>query len=534
MLEVIEQRMKIAAGSHPLARQTELRFLAWLEAAQPSILATATGLLGGVDQTKAERMLQPILLSNNAELRSQAAVLMRQNAQADDKAMMAYPGLGDLVPFDGRPDDTANKPAVPPINLRWPNGMVEAHVSNAGAVNYSQLRLRTLANRYGREPVELSLMSERLMITNSAGRTISSCSFPEGLQELNDGMLRAQVDGGLVFVETVRELVAFDMYRAEDNAMDPVLWRYSLSRVPTNPRKQHTPAQPVSTMNALGIRSYSRGQDREAIVGPVTPAGVVIQKESEIILLDALTGLPLWSRGGYDASTTLLSHGVEVAVVSDTRNKIDILDCRDGSLLRQLELAEPWKPLFASGKHLAQYKEKVSTRRGAIQLETPDSCDVRLVDAFTAKVVVEASFAPNTRAESCADRYLVAMEESGRMWYCNVATGEVVEHKLDKQPKLQHVRVQQFGERLVVWTSIQNIPRGDNLMVKPDADEPTINRGIYPINGSIIALDINNGQLLWDRAGALFQFRSITLSRAIRLSLASIASSEAAVLDRHI
>ncbi len=92
------------------------------------------------------------------------------------------------------------------------------------------------------------------------------------------------------------------------------------------------------------------------------------------------------------------------------------------------------------------------------------------------------------------------------MLYCNVETGQFVEHMLDKQPKLQHVRVQQFGERLVAWTSTQSGSTSGALSVKPDTDEVAMNRGLYAINGSIIALDANTGQLLWDRAGMLSRF----------------------------
>ena len=510
MLATIEERMKAAAVSHPLARQAELRFLTWLEPAHPSILTMASTLLGGADQTKAERMLQPLLYSRNEELRNQAVALMRQNAEADNKAMLSYRsasmefGNNPLVPNES-PDVAA--PDVVRANVRWPNGMVEAHVSaNSGPASFNQIRVRNTANRYGRGPVELNLLNDRLMITNPLGQLIGTCVFPDGVQELSDGMLRAQVDGGMVFVETVRELIALDMYRNDDTNSDPVLWRHSLSRVPISPRKPHTPPHPIPTMNVLGIRSYTRGQDREAIVGPVTPVGIVIQKETDVIMLDALTGLPLWSRGGYDATTSLVAQGLEVAVVRAENPQIDILDCRDGSLIRHVDQVQPWKSLFSSGKHLLQYKETSTVRKGPIQIETPNSCDLRLLDAFTGKLVVEASFAPSTRAESCADRFFVAMEESGRLWYCNVETGQVVEHMLDKQPKLQHVRVQQFGDRLVTWTSQQSPTSGSSMSVKPEVDDTAMARGLYAINGSIIALDANTGKLLWDRAGMLSRF----------------------------
>ena len=248
-------------------------------------------------------MLQPLLFSRSEELRTQAMTLLRQNAEADDKAMLAYRDAG--FEFSNNPlvpsDSPGGSSGLTPASVRWPNGMVESDVSaNAGPVSYNQIRVRSTANRYGRGPVDLNLLNDRLMITNQMGQLIGACVFEDGVQEVGDGMLRAQVEGGLVFVETVRELIAFDMYRAEENNMDPVLWRHSLSRVPTNPRKPHAPPMPMNTMNVLGIRSYSRGQDREAIVGPVTPAGIVIQKETDVIMLDALSGFaivePRWLR----------------------------------------------------------------------------------------------------------------------------------------------------------------------------------------------------------------------------------------------
>ncbi len=511
MLATIEERMQATAKSHPLARQTELRFLKWLEAAQPSILAVASTMLGGPEQTKAERMLQPVLHSRNAELRQQAAELLKRNAEADDKAMLAY----GLMAGDD-PDTPTSLEAGPPTptvrplplsadKLVWPAGMIEAKVSaNAGPVNFNQVRIRNTSNRYGRSAVELSLTNDHLIVSNSLGHPIANCVF-EG-NEMLDGMLRGQVDGGLVLLESLGELVAIDMYRTEEADMDPLLWRYSLSRVPTSPRKQHAPAVPVQNNNVLGMRTYMRGAEREAIIGPVTPAGIVIQKDTEVILLDVMTGLPIWSRGGYDATTTLVAHGLEIAIVRSENAKIDILDCRDGSLLRQVQQAEPWKPLCAAGKHLVQFKEKMSVRKGGIHIETPDSCDVRLLDALTGNVLVETSFAPNTRAEACADHFFVAIEESGRLWYCNIATGQVVEHMLDKQPKLQHVRVQAFGDRLVVWTSLQNVSSSANIVVKPDTDDAAMNRGLYAINGSIIALEAETGKMLWDRAGTLHRF----------------------------
>lgn len=507
MLALIEERMKLAANSQPLSREAELRFLAWLEPAHASILKMAGELLGGADQTRAERMLQPLLYRSSDAMREQSLALLKRNATADARSDSAYYGSrSGLNGLENTSTETKENPEAA-AKTPWPSGMIDSQVLVNSGVIFNQIRIRQVSNRYGRGQVELHLTNDHLNVSNAMGSPLATCRFPSGTQALGDGLLKAQIDGGLVFLETTQELIAFDMYRSDDVGMEPILWRYSLSRVPTNPRKQHAPPLPTPTTNVLGIRTYSRGTDREAIIGPITPAGIVIQKESEVILLDALTGSPIWNRGSYDSTTTLVASGLEVAVVSVDKPKIDILDCRDGSLLRQVDQPAGWKPLCAAGKHLLQIKEKASGVRKSsiVQTDIPDSCDARVLDAFSGKVVVETSFAPNTKAECCSDRCLVAIEESGRLWYCNIETGQVVEHKIDMQPKLQHVRVQQFGERLVAWTSVAS-PYRDSLSIKPDTDDPAMNRGIYAISGSIIALDANTGQMLWDRAGNLHRF----------------------------
>ncbi len=114
---------------------------------------------------------------------------------------------------------------MPSLDLRAlrvgrPHDRIEC-VTNSGPAAQNQIRVRSIANRYGRGPVEKNLINDRLEIANPQGQIIGTCTFADSIQELGDAMLRAQVDGGLVFVETVKELIAFDMYRTEDNNMDP-------------------------------------------------------------------------------------------------------------------------------------------------------------------------------------------------------------------------------------------------------------------------------------------------------------------------
>ncbi len=114
-------------------------------------------------------------------------------------------------------------------SANWPNGIIQSQVfGNAGPAGFHQMRLRQIAKRYGRSPVELSLINGRLTVTNTMGQPIAGTQLQDGGQELSDGMLRAQVDGWVGIRRDNRELIALDMCRS-DESIDAVLWRHSLS-----------------------------------------------------------------------------------------------------------------------------------------------------------------------------------------------------------------------------------------------------------------------------------------------------------------
>ena len=230
MLKIVKERLEAAGKSHPLTREMELQYLAWLDAAHPALLSMADGLLGDTDQTVAERLLQPVLYSDQAELREKAKAALAKNTRADDYAAPAYGSSGQYtVSPDGRivPE---TPPSVGPLtNVNWPRGMIEAHVSkDDGPIRYGQTCIKQTGTRYGRPPVEIGLSNDHLTVSNELGVPISVCDFERGMADGVDHFLRCQVDGGLVILETQTELAAFDMYRGRESSQDACLWRCSL------------------------------------------------------------------------------------------------------------------------------------------------------------------------------------------------------------------------------------------------------------------------------------------------------------------
>lgn len=509
MLKLVQERLTEAGNSHPVTREMELRFLAWLEAAQPALLAVAEGLLGDADQTMGERLLQPILFSNNQALRQRARALMKLNARADDEALMGYSSDVVTISPDGRLVPVENAQFMTPADIKWPSGMIEAKIGklDAPAITQIQGRIKQTGTRYGRPRVEIGLSHDHLTIANELGRAIGSCEFERSMAEGTDNFLRCQVDGGLIYLETQTELIAFDMYRARTSPQDACLWRYSLARVPSGHRTQHNRPTSQLLKNPLEIETHSRGTTREAIVGPITPTGILIQKETDVVLLSPLTGNKLWSRGGYDDRTTLVADGLDIAVIHPSSGKIDILDCRDGSMVRQLDYAGEAYTWFTAGKNVIQYvNREVKAPSNSIQVEAANGTAIRVLNAFTGELLLEREFAPFSRADSSDDRYVVVLEPSGKLWYCDAETCAVSEHQIPLQPKLDRVRLQRFGERLIVLTSLASGSSGPLIKILPEADDSAISKGLYPVNGNIIGLSVEDGKLLWDRPGTLLRF----------------------------
>lgn len=509
MLQLIQQRLAAAGKSHPLTRQMELQYLAWLEPAQAALLALGESLLGDIDQSLGERLLQPVLSSPDAELRKKALAALARTMHTKEASAENFLDADQIRIIGGRQSiQVGPSTDVAPEPIEWPRGMVEGRVSREGGlVSYGQNRLKQTGTRYGRPPVEISLSSEHLAILNQLGEVLSVCEFERGNFDGIDPFLRCQVDGGLIFLETQSELAAFDMYRARESAQDACLWRYSLARASGGARTPAGTSTVQRQISALGIPSTIRGvSGREALVGPVTPVGVVIQKGSDLIMLSPLTGNKVWSRGGYDERSTIGRDGLEIAVINPAMAKIDILDCRDGTLLRQVEHADDWSSWFTCGQIAVQTTSRPTKARsgGGIQVEADNSSALRLLNMFTGEVVLKREFEPGSRADSCDDRYLAVLEPSGKLWYCDAQTNMVAEHAVPAQVKVDRVWLQRFDNRMVLLThSPQPAPP---VTVLPKAEDPAISRGLYPVNGLLVGLDRESGSLLWDRPAKLLHF----------------------------
>ncbi len=493
MAGMVEQTLESVQGTMVPLRRQRLRYLAWLPPAATGLMNLAGDLVGGAEQTTAEQLLQPLLYSPDADTRSATLALLRRPADAD-LTMLGPAGRDFAEPTLRRERLTHDASASKAVDVErsvaqpveWNRGRVEHGVIEEYALFSIGRRLEVTGERYGRPQVAVALSDSLLAIYNQNGENVGHLAFNPATSDLTNSFTKAVIRGGLLIVETISEIAAFDLYSGFNDHRDALLWRHSL--VGAAPDEQFFGAGMGSLPNAvLGItipRRQIRG-DLHATVGPLTPAALIIQSGTTVSGLDPLTGRILWSREGYDNDLRFSAEGLEVAIVNPAEGKTEIIDCRDGALIRQQEYRGNWVNWFSHGPMLVDFRKN----------ELSTDVVVRLWNALSGEVFQDISVSFSARAEVCENRYLVIAESSqNKLHYVDLA--QLLYRQLDVpvERDLTGISVERFEDRIVILSNntVENSRRfGRNPMERS-------------VSGYTYALDAPSGDMLWSQPGKLF------------------------------
>ncbi len=483
---VSDELSSIANTMIPLRRE-KLRYLQWLPAAQPELLDLARSMLGGEEQTIAEHLLMAPLNMGEPTQVALAEELLEQPADADvrligGRARDLRSVLGRSRPLDRPAEDQTIKEAA----QEWNQGPVRIDASDESRYQFGA-KVDVIAQRFGRPELSVALSASMVVLRSGLGDDRAHLEFPGASSDAtNDAMTRATIRGGLLVIEKSSEVAAFDIYRGMSSGADALLWRQSLFNPSTGPTVPFSVPE-VSTANTrLGFALSHRLMPgkQQALVGPLTPAGLFIQVGTKILMLDSLSGKQVWSREGYDERVRLAAQGVEVAVINPSLGVVQILDCRDGSQLRQREFRGDWVPWFSHNGLMVDFSES--------RVVPPPPITLRVWDAFSGQEHLKLEVPLSTCAEVCEGRYLVILEPNRQLHYCDLndpVNFLYRRHAIETNRHVESLAVQRFEERLVVLSSAGK-PRSP-------LEE------MLPVSGDVYALDTRSGELLWDRPGLL-------------------------------
>ncbi len=514
VLRELAEAQKLTPGS----QRELLSYFRWLPDAQENILSVAQELLNETEQSAAENFLRPLLSVGDALVRSLAGQLMSKETDFDRTRFRNYdPDLFDpdsfapgrrIRPAERNDIESSAAPKNIDEEIAWPRGMVYDRIIQDSVPTMGGTPIGMIGNRYGRPEYSLRVNGSSVFVFNQFGNIVGQFEIERSSMENNDAILRGQTDGGMLLLETYTEIIALDIYRGMVSPNDSMLWRHSLSTA--GPAKIRASPSSIGEDNSLGARALRRefADGTECWVGPITPAGVIVKKGTEVAMLDLLSGETLWKRSGFSNRTALAADGLNVALVDSSTGFSHIFDARDGAAQRQVEYRGDWKPWISNGPVLAEYATRVSdTPTDGIQHAGNLPTAIRLFNVMTGEVLAEKEFEVGSRASICSDRYIAVLEPKGNLWFCDLVKAKAKEHAIQPLQNLRAISLQQFQKRLVLLTSCQSSAPASNQLVVVGRASSSAGQSNFVVNGPIFGIDVLQGELLWDRAGKLYQFQ---------------------------
>lgn len=465
----------------PIQRE-KLRYLQWLPSAGPKLIQLASSMMGGDEHTIADQILIPLLHSTVPQLSESAQRLLSQPTTSD--TAIRYNQFDMPSEFDPSLDPA---PLAPIDQTQsWPEGMARVDISLGPRHRYGTY-VELVSERYGRPELTIELTGRMVKLWNGNGIERGELNFPvASADSVPDKLTRGTVRGGLLLIEKSSEIAAFDIQRDLQSGSDALLWRQSLLSPGAVHQLQFNRPEVVPENTQLGfpISLRKMPEKQQSIVGPLTPAGQLVQIGTKLVMLDALSGRQVWTRDGYDDSVSLAAKGLEVAVVHRSQERVQILDCRDGAALRQSEVTGKWQHWFSHNGLLVD----LSKNEGVIPRPPPV---VRVWDAFTGQEVMQVEAAIGSCADVCQGRYLVILEPNSKLHFCDLAApagARVVHHVIESGEEVKSISVERFQDQLVVLCgSEESVREGE----------------VFVVNGDVFGLATTTGELLWSRPGRL-------------------------------
>jgi hypothetical protein len=471
----------------PVRRQL-MRFLAQVPAADSANLELAQQLVGRHEQIQAEQIWQWITVSENSNSRIDATAGLRQLTGLDQRIRLAEGAAA--------------------VDSQWPQGVVTGGLDQTVSAIYSNGRpIEVTGQRFGRPDFSVNAMQGGLSLADVNGRPLYNLLYRSATSDLTGGYMSAQVRGGLILLETMSELVAFDLYRGMDRQVgQSILWRHSLDA--TAPQEPFQPAQMHVTEEPLGIQSQRRRSDnrRYAEVGPLLANVKVLQSGNSIIGLDPYTGRQLWSRDGYNDQVRLAGSGSNdhLFIVNPSRGVTERIDARDGQMISestylvqemqqrtQANGQSKWNPWFSSGAWLVDYRGEDTSSKIILRVWSPEH----------EKVIAELPLPKSARVVQTDRQLVVVLDPMGQMVVVDLINGQTHRYQVPLDKDLGGVNALRFADHLVVVSSRNTVQ-----------SRLPIGSSEVAANGYVYSIDLSSHQLAWSQPGRLINM-TIPLSQ---------------------
>ncbi len=502
--ELIGQRLPRIVGANIYKRRKLLRYFVAIPAAHEAILRLASDLQTLEEYTQAETFLIPLLNAEDAQIAAQAKALILKQCPGEFRNLTP---LGRTVhdrlqaTTEATKDESELREQLANLNIQWNEGRLENRVGSQ-YYQYGQI-VHQQGQRFGRPSIRVALQPRSLVLYNNNGEMVARPPFPQDLDNGNIAFVQATVHGGLLLIETLTEIAAFDIQRSLEIRSDSMLWRYSLLRKST---RRYEASSAEWGPNSLG---YSRGKRslpgaQIAKSGNLTEHGLPLQVSNEIVMLDPWTGKTKWTRADATSEVSFAVDGNRLAVSSAKERTVRILDARDGSLLEELEGIEDVSPWLVKGRYFIDYQQRHDGTGNLIEAPV----DVFIWDPFTGNEIFRLNLTVGSRANVTENRYVTIVEPNNKLHLLDLAQigpsadAFHTEFNVETNQVLDTIGVERFGDRMLVMSnsSDRDLPTREIELYRPTI-EPDAR---VPIHGFVYSIDLKERQLLWSQPGEMY------------------------------
>jgi len=477
---VREELEKFQGTILPVRRQL-LRYLSQLSEVDEESFQLAQALLDRGEQLAAEQILQWLSASAIASNQDRAFEMLRREHPLDKN--LARP----LV-------ETAESPV-------WNHGLVVPQFSNEAIYSVGR-PTETVSQRFGRPPVSVAVSDRSLVMSDISGKPIYNLAFRQATADLTGTFMRSEICGGLILLETISELVAFDFYQGFDrDSSQSMLWRYSLDS--TSPQEAFRPVHAAFSVDELlGIQTHRRKAEGRiyAAVGPLISGVKIVQSGNSVIGLDAYSGKRLWVREGYSDQTRFAAGSDQntLAVVDPVAGLTYRLDSRDGKLISSSDYLvadignrmrdqnlDKWSSWYTFDRWLTDYRAEDSKR-----------VVLRIWNPLEESVLFQATLPKDARVAKTDDGLLAVLDPSGHLTLVDLVKAKVhqqpVPVELKSGSRLSGIQLLRFSDRVVLAcnNSASSVRLGQTL-------------SDVVVNGSVYCFDLRSEELAWSVPGRL-------------------------------
>jgi outer membrane protein assembly factor BamB len=288
----------------------------------------------------------------------------------------------------------------------------------------------------------------------------------------------------LLLVSFGVQVIAFNLLENSQPAGEAMLWKEDMDHtIEANVMRQIRVNQ-LPQHNPWGDpRYFAAGSNSKPIgrFGPLNEHGVCLQRRSELVCVNPLTGEPVWIREGIEPGSDVLGDDEYIVVIPHEGRQAMVLNALDGSLVGYRDVPSRSNRWTTLGRRILSFRQEGRTMK------------VRMADLVEADPADwERSYAVESKGTIVERDKLAVLEPNGKFTLVSLEDGKtLIETQLAAPKSLQSIQVLASEDQYLLFTNSSHRETGSVNYQPPSIPDAPL------MNGHVYAFSRATGQSMW-------------------------------------